>query len=367
MGSIPIARSNREKPVIIGRNSLISRVFRRLCSPLPFGNKRALWQFSALDLSPNCHHPRSAGAEPRTLTGSWWPFRPRDAPAAQPRATVPATVRGTPPHFAAGGGSTPFGLRPLGAGGFPRTRRPATDPPAPRRQAAAPSAPRRRASAERPCPGRRASLPASTAPCLPGTANGTAARSATTFQTRPPSFQVLPPNPSLPAYGDPATEPAGLISSPVRTHIGGRPRKEGGGRLSSMLSSAPRRNGVRRSGRSGRRRIGSPPPIRQPRRTDIGRKRPGLGKRKRSAGCFPSPSMTVRRAGADTDRARPLRLSIGRGCRSSPRRRWPSCAVRAPLRPPRATGRQPRHKRPCACAWAAVFCQIQRCGLTLDP
>ena len=105
-------------------------------------------------------------------------------------------------------------------------------------------------------PAWRASLPARAAPAPARRRRPTAPPNPPRhdLQTRPPSFQVLSPNPSLPANGDPAPRLAGLISSPVRTHIGERPRKEGGGRLSSMLRVSPRRNGVRRSGGTGRRR-----------------------------------------------------------------------------------------------------------------
>jgi hypothetical protein len=120
----------------------------------------------------------------------------------------------------------------------------------------------------------------------------------------PPSFQVLSPNPSLPAYGDPAPKLAGLISSPVRTHIGERPRKEGGGRRFIHVHSfaAPKRGqevGQIRTAAIRR----SPPQPEQPRRETPAPGLPTLG-----AGCAgPAVAGTVREA-PQAPPSRPARL-----------------------------------------------------------
>ncbi len=87
----------------------------------------------------------------------------------------------------------------------------------------------------------------------------------------------------------------------MRTHIGERPRKEGGGRRVIHVHSfaAPKRGqevGQIRTAAIRR----SPLQSEQPRYTDIGRERPVLAKlKRRSAGSLSSHSMTVPRAGAE--------------------------------------------------------------------
>jgi hypothetical protein len=249
---------------------------------------------------------QEARTAPRAVVG---PFRPRVAPAAQPAPPLPAIVRGAPPHSARRWRApAPFVRRGRTAGGgrraphtatAPGSRLPASGPPGVRLPASRPSqttAPRRRG------------------PRLPGEHSPGDSPSPAILQPRrpirhdlldpPPSFQVLSPNPSLPAYGDPAPKLAGLISSPVRTHIGERPRKEGGGRRFIHVHSfaAPKRGqevGQIRTAAIRR----SPLQSEQPRRETPAPGLPTLG-----AGCAgPAVAGTVREA-PQAPPSRPARL-----------------------------------------------------------
>ncbi len=61
---------------------------------------------------------RGGGAEPRTLTGSWWPFRPRDAPAASHAPRLPRLSEVRRPT------SPPGAARPPATGGGRRAPHP---------------------------------------------------------------------------------------------------------------------------------------------------------------------------------------------------------------------------------------------------
>lgn len=150
----------------------------------------------------------------------------------------------------------------------------------------------------------------------------------------PPLFSSSPQTPHLPPSASPAPKLAGDDFSPVAVHRWGEDPQRGGGRLHSRSNSYAAPTGSRERPENSAGEPSLPAPIRTaaPTQTTAPQGRDG----------------PCRRAGADTVR----------------QAAWP---VRVPMRPPRATGRQPRHKRPCACACAPVFCQIRRCRLTLAP
>jgi hypothetical protein len=103
-----------------------------------FGNAPDSTEKAAPPATPPPTRPRATDAPERTtaprrrrrrrghlheLVGA--PSDARAAPAASHAPTLPAIVRGTPPHFARRWRApAPFGLRPLGAGGEPRARPP---------------------------------------------------------------------------------------------------------------------------------------------------------------------------------------------------------------------------------------------------
>lgn len=179
---------------------------------------------------------------------------PRWAPsAASPR---PGYRRlSNPPHFAAGGGSTPF-VPPraalLGAGGEPRAR-----PPSPRQSRSPRSGPQSgRLPATRPArsalPVRRASLPARAAHRLPADAEKIRKpiRHAPQNPATPPQFPPQTPlsrsRPASEQAGSPYALPApGLAGSdppPNNVHVGGD-TAEGGRTASFSVLHAARRNG----------------------------------------------------------------------------------------------------------------------------
>lgn len=294
-----------------------------------------------------------------------------------PAPAFPAIFLRPPPHFAAVGGSTPFGLRPLGAGGLPRTRPPSSIHRVPRAPGLRSSAPRSHPSQTPPSRRRRPRLPGARSPTTSPSWRPTAPfpNPPTTRRIRHPLPSFLP-KPHLPAADQlqskldrlmrsrPPSRP-GVTHPPIMSTLGRTPRR-GDGRLLFMLVAAPPRNGVRRVGRIRETAIQEalPAPSQQPRSTDAGdsfrhycRYRSTwlapsfvrLVLRKRSQARWPThspfrlfrasiPSFatpTVPRAGAGTARTGPLRLFGGRGSRPSPRRRRPSRTSRAFSRPPR--------------------------------
>lgn len=257
------------------------------------------------------HSPTAAAQEARTAPrAEVGPFRrPRlhppparaPAPGDCPRYAAPLRppLAGSGPLCAAEGGTAGGGRRAPHTATAPGSRLPASGPPGVRLPASRPSqttAPRRRG------------------PRLPGEHSPGDSPSPAILQPRrpirhdlldpPPSFQVLSPNPSLPAYGDPAPKLAGLISSPVRTHIGERPRKEGGGRRFIHVHSfaAPKRGQEVGQIRTAAIRH-SPLQSEQPRRETPAPGLPTLG-----AGCAgPAVAGTVREA-PQAPPSRPARL-----------------------------------------------------------
>ena len=175
------------------------------------------------------------------------------------------TASSPPPHFAAVGGSTPFGLRPLGAGGSPRTR-----PPRPIHRA--PRAPGLRSSAPRSRPS-RTPLPQRRWPRLPGARSPTTSPSwrptapfpnpPTTRRIRHPLPSFLP-NPPLPAAAQrqgpldrlwrsrPPSRP-GVTHPPNNVHIG-EDTAEGGRTATFHVYSGAAPSGFDGSVESGKRR-----------------------------------------------------------------------------------------------------------------
>ena len=203
--------------------------------------------------------PQAAAQEARTLHGQLGPFRPRECRRRQPRATVAAIVPRPPPHFAAVGGSTPFGLRPLGAGGLPRTRPPRQIHRAPRAPGLRSSAPRSRPSRTPPSRRRGPRLPGARSPTTSPSWRPTAPfpDPPTPRRLRHPLPSFLP-KPHLPAADHrqgpldrlmrsrPPSRP-GVTHPPIMSTLGRTPRR-GDGRLLFMLVAAPPLRGL--TGRS---------------------------------------------------------------------------------------------------------------------
>ena len=148
--------------------------------------------------------PTAAAQNGGRSTGEGAPLPPPPAPAAQPAPTPPAIVLPPPPHFAAEGGSTPFGLRPLGAGGAERTQPPSLHAPAAVGGCPATAGPlRRRGRLDPPEAGGR---PAQHAPRIPGSH---AAASAPHFGPRLCPTRFTAERVALTASGQSAVRGAG--------------------------------------------------------------------------------------------------------------------------------------------------------------
>lgn len=163
--------------------------------------------------------------EPFRSTGSTWPVPRRSRDHRAP--WLPAIVRGPPSHFAAVGGSPPFGCA-SGGGRLATHPAAALDPSPPRRQAADRPAPRRTASADHASPAWRASLPARAAVTAPRR-DGEGVQDSRVLRLPDPSppFQFLPPSPPPPACRRSRPRAAGSDFPPMRIIVGGRTRKEG--------------------------------------------------------------------------------------------------------------------------------------------
>ena len=289
-------------------------------------------------IAPQAH---GGGADPPTAPrASCGPFLTRRCTRRQPRAEAP----GDCPRYAA-----PLAARrldplrfALGAGGFPRTRPPSPIHRAPRAPCLRPAAPRSQPS-RTPLPQRRGPhLPGARSPVPPRHGGWDRRPIRHDLPDPPPVFQFPFPSPSPPGLRRPRPKAAGDDFFPMRIIVGKGNRKRGAGGY--INASKLRRAETASEGRADQGGGGSAPRLRASSRA---------ARRPRRA-CRLAPQGCARASRRRSTARRFRRLHRPAASRLGP-----------PFDAPAAGS--PSTRRPCACAWAAVFCQIRRFRLTLAP